>query len=77
MRNWKWPSLSGPAVGLVVILLLIALIFNSHLEQWLMRLSMAALFCTVIYLRDNANADRWIAIAIIAAGTLLSLVLFK
>lgn len=77
MRNWKWPALTSPAVGLVVVLLLIAVIFNSALEQWLIRLAMCALFCTVIYLRDNANADRWIAIAIIAAGTLLSLVLMR
>lgn len=77
MKNWKWRFLTNPAVGIVVILLLIAVLFNSHLEQWLIRLSMCALFCTVIYVRDNANTDRWITIAIIAGGTLLSLVLMK
>ncbi len=64
-------------VGVVVILLLLAFHFQDQLEQWLVRLSMCALFCTVIYLREHANTDRWIAIAIITAGTLLSIVLMR
>ena len=77
MRTWKWPARGNLAVGLILILLLLAFQYQDRLEQWLVRLSMCALFCTVIYLREHAGADRWIAIAIITAGTLLSIVLMR
>ncbi|MGH7492129.1 MAG: hypothetical protein ACREOO_07005 [bacterium] len=38
------------------------------------RVSMCAFFCAVSYFRDQSAEDRWLAIAIMAGGTLLSLV---
>lgn len=77
MRTWKWPAPGNLAVGFILILLMLAFHYQDQLEQWLVRVSMAALFCTVIYLREQASTDRWLAIAIITAGTLLSIVLMK
>ena len=44
------------------------------LDERFKRVSMCAFFCAVLYFRDHASEDRWLAIAIMAGGTLLSLV---
>jgi multidrug efflux pump subunit AcrB len=69
--------LSNIVVGIVIVLLVLAFHFQDWLEPWLVRLSLGALFCTVIYLREHPDTDRGLTIAIIAAGTLLSLVLMR
>jgi hypothetical protein len=41
--------------------------------SWAIRLTMCALFCSLIYLRDHSSTERWLAIGIIAVGTMLSI----
>ncbi|MEK7727423.1 MAG: hypothetical protein AAB354_03365 [candidate division KSB1 bacterium] len=77
MRNWKRPSFSNLMLGVIIILLMLAFHFQDQLAQWLVRLSMSALFCVVIYLREHTSTDRWLTIGIIVGGTLLSLLLIK
>ncbi len=66
---------SNRLLPLVAVLLLGLLIWVSDYAQWAVRLTMGALFCSIIYLREESSSERWIAIGIIALGTLLSLLL--
>lgn len=77
MRNWNWPSRANLIVGLIILLVVIAFSYYEHLAPWLVRLSLCALFCSVIYLREQSRTDRWLTIGIIATGTLLSVLLMK
>ena len=49
------------------------LVYLTGYAQWTIRLAMCTVFCSIIYLRDQAESGRWIAIGIIMIGTLLSL----
>lgn len=51
------------------------LIYITNYATWAMRLTLCMLFCSMIYTRDNSPSGRWLAIGIIAVGTLLSIVL--
>lgn len=62
-------------LAVMTIALLVFLIWVSDYAPWAMRLTMCTLFCSIIYVRDNAVPERWLAIGIIVIGTLLSLVL--
>lgn len=62
-------------LAVTTIALLVFLIWVSDYAPWAMRLTMCTLFCSIIYVRDNAVPERWVAIGIIVIGTLLSLVL--
>ena len=73
MKLFRKPLLSNPLIIIVIIIGIAMWIHMSDLAQWAVRLSLCALFCTLIYFRDDASNDRWVAIGIIAAGTLLSL----
>jgi len=57
------------------VLLFGALLYATHYAPWAMRLTLASLFCSLIYVRDASPSGRWIAIGIIAIGTLLSMLL--
>ncbi|MDZ7266711.1 MAG: hypothetical protein ONB48_07000 [candidate division KSB1 bacterium] len=73
------PSVQSPfsnrLLPLAVVLLLGLLIWVSDYAPWAMRLTMGTLFCSIIYFREESSLERWIAISIIALGTLLSLLL--
>lgn len=69
------PVLLTRVLAAATALLLMILIWISDYAQWAMRLTMCTLFCSIIYLRDNAVPERWVAIGIIVIGTLLSLIL--
>ncbi len=51
------------------------LIYITNYATWAMRLTLCMLFCSMIYARDNSPSGRWVAIGIIAVGTLLSILL--
>ncbi len=51
------------------------LIYITNYATWAMRLTLCMLFCSMIYTRDNSPSGRWVAIGIIAVGTLLSILL--
>jgi len=68
------PPYVNRLIVVVIIVFFGFLIYLSDYAQWAIRLSMATLFCSIIYVRDSTSNDRWIAIAIIAIGTLLSLI---
>lgn len=51
------------------------LIYVTNYATWAMRLTLCMLFCSMIYTRDNSPSGRWVAIGIIAVGTLLSILL--
>lgn len=57
------------------ILLFGYLIYITNYATWAMRLTLCMLFCSMIYTRDNSPSGRWVAIGIIAVGTLLSILL--
>ena len=50
-------------------------IYASNSAPWMKRLTMCTLFCGLIYMRDDSPSGRWVAIGIIAAGTLLAILL--
>ncbi|KAA0224168.1 hypothetical protein EDS67_24690 [candidate division KSB1 bacterium] len=62
-------------LAVTTIALLVFLIWVSDYAPWATRLTMCTLFCSIIYVRDHAVPERWVAIGIIVIGTLLSLVL--
>jgi hypothetical protein len=51
------------------------LIYITNYATWAIRLTLCMLFCSMIYARDNSPSGRWVAIGIIAVGTLLSILL--
>jgi len=61
--------------GLIAVLLFGFYIYASNGAPWMKRLTMGMLFCGLIYMRDDSPSGRWVAIGIIAAGTLLALLL--
>jgi hypothetical protein len=71
---WK-KLLPSRLTGLVVIFLFVILIYMTDAATWAVRLTMGSLFCSLIYARDNSASGRWLAIGIIALGTLLSIFL--
>ena len=58
-----------------IIFLFGYLIYVTNYAAWAMRLTLCMLFCSMIYARDNSPSGRWVAIGIIAVGTLLSILL--
>ena len=74
MRNLRLQSWASSWPGILVIVLFVLVIFASNFAVWIERLSMCALFCALLYLRDQSSQDRWLAIAIMIGGTLLSFV---
>lgn len=62
-------------LAVATVALLVFLIWINDYAPWATRLTMCTLFCAIIYVRDNAAPERWVAIGIIVIGTLLSLVL--
>ena len=71
---WK-KLLAHRLTGLAVLFLFGLLIYMTGAATWAVRLTMASLFCGLIYTRDTSPAGRWITIGIIAVGTLLSILL--
>jgi hypothetical protein len=61
--------------GLATVFLFGFLIYAVEGAAWMKRLTMALLFCGLIYMRDDSPSGRWLTIAIIAIGTLLSIFL--
>jgi hypothetical protein len=61
--------------GLVAIFLFGFLIYAIDGAAWTKRLTMAMLFCGLIYMRDDSPSGRWVTIGIIAVGTALSILL--
>ena len=61
--------------GLIAVFLFGFFIYTSNGAVWMKRLTMGMLFCGLIYMRDDSPAGRWLTIGIIAAGTLLSILL--
>jgi hypothetical protein len=51
------------------------LIYRTNYAPWALRLTLCMLFCSMIYARDDSPSGRWIAIGIIAVGTLLAILL--
>jgi hypothetical protein len=51
------------------------LIYITNYAAWAMRLTLCMLFCSMIYTRDTSPSGRWLAIGIIAVGTLLTILL--
>ncbi len=51
------------------------LIYATNYATWAIRLTLCMLFCSMIYTRDDSASGRWVAIGIIAVGTLLSILL--
>jgi hypothetical protein len=62
-------------IGVVFFFLFGFLIYTTNGAAWMKRLTLCMLFCGMIYVRDDSPQGRWIAIGIIAAGTLLSILL--
>lgn len=77
MKNWNLPSRAHLILGFVVLLLVLAFSYYEQLAPWLVRVSLCALFCSIIYLREESRVDRWLTIGLIAAGTMLSILLMK
>gem|GEM_PF-4499151 len=67
--------LRNRAAGLAAVFLFGFLIYAVEGAAWMKRLTMALLFCGLIYMRDDSPSGRWLTIAIIAIGTLLSIFL--
>jgi hypothetical protein len=67
--------LSHRLTGLVAFFLFGFFIYASDGAPWMKRLTMGMLFCSLIYMRDDSPSGRWIAIGIIAVGTLLAILL--
>ena len=68
---------SQAGIRILLLLLVMAMTVGMatfELGERFERVSMCAFFCAVLYFRDQSAEDRWLAIAIIAGGTLLSLV---
>lgn len=63
------------AAGLAAVFLFGFLIYAVDGAAWMKRLTMGMLFCGLIYMRDDSPSGRWLTIAIIAIGTLLSILL--
>ncbi|MDZ7290909.1 MAG: hypothetical protein ONB44_14765 [candidate division KSB1 bacterium] len=61
--------------GLATVFLFGFLLYITNGATWAVRLTMCMLFCSLIYTRDSSPSGRWLAIGIIAAGTLLSILL--
>jgi len=74
MKSSEIPGLTNRLIGLAAIILFAILIYVSDYAVWAVRLTMCSLFCAIIYARDNSLYDRWIAIGIIALGTLVSII---
>jgi hypothetical protein len=68
-------SLINRLPSLAAMLLLGFLVYYTNGATWAVRLTMCTLFCGMIYTRDNSPTGRWVAIGIIAVGTLLSIAL--
>jgi hypothetical protein len=62
-------------LGVLSVFLFGFLIYTTHSAAWMKRLTLCMLFCGLIYMRDDSPQGRWVAIGIIAAGTLLSILL--
>ncbi|MDZ7360189.1 MAG: hypothetical protein ONB46_05615 [candidate division KSB1 bacterium] len=67
--------LRNRAAGLATVFLFGFLIYAVEGAAWMKRLTMGVLFCGLIYMRDDSPSGRWLTIAIIAIGTLLSIFL--
>ncbi len=59
---------------LLLVVTLTVMMAAFDLGERFERISMCAFFSAVLYFRDHVSEDRWLAIAIMAGGTLLSLV---
>ncbi len=68
-------SLNSSLVKIAAIFLFGFLIYATNYATWAIRLTLCTLFCSMIYARDNSPYGRWLAIGIIAVGTLLSILL--
>jgi hypothetical protein len=68
-----------PRLDLLIFAALLALSWSvykwSDHARWAEHLGLAAVFCALIWLKDDSPAGRWLIIGIIAVGTLLSIVL--
>jgi hypothetical protein len=47
----------------------------SHGAQWAEQMGFAALFCALIWMKDESPLGRWLMIGIIAAGTVVSILI--
>lgn len=79
MNQHKLLAWANSRSGLRILLLLFVMAMTVvmaafDLGERFERISMCAFFCGVLYFRDHSSEDRWLAIAIMAGGTLLSLV---
>jgi hypothetical protein len=61
--------------GLIATFLFGFFIYAADGAAWMKQLTLGTLFCGLIYMRDDSPSGRWLTIAIIAAGTLLSILL--
>jgi hypothetical protein len=59
--------------GLGAVFLFGLLIYVTDAATWAIRLTLGTLFCSLIYARDTSPSGRWLAIGIIAVGTMLSI----
>jgi hypothetical protein len=63
------------AMKIGVVLILFLVVYMTDGAVWAIRLTLCMVFCSMIYARDNSPSGRWLAIGIIAVGTLLSILL--
>jgi len=75
VSNW-FSQKRKPRLDLLIFAAMLALTWSvyklSHGAQWAEQIGFAAVFCALIWLKDDSPVGRWLIIAIIAGGTLLS-----